>query len=504
MKNSVMNPMAALDALRGNFPLLVLFAVAAVGTLAISQPNGWMFVVAIIVVGAFASSITYAAPGTVALFYCVYLMFEGAFKILTNYNIAFRFGSDALLGFAFLRLMGRHQREGNPDLHPEVRRRFGTLVGFFTLFWLWVAIQFLNPWGLGFFPSVAGLKVYLIPLLVFFAVGIFMRNEELVKIPPLLLGMGLFQAVVSVIDWWQGPMGLPMLHPKYAEVLWNFLQGFPYRPFGTTNLPGAPALWMFHCMSGALLTLAMLKGKTGTKANWLRAAFILFTLFGFATLIACQVRVSLLRYMGMLLGGLLIIEKRQAIVLGTVFVGILLSVLSLSEMSYQEALSKKSFVKVEDRFQIAISRLATLKSGTEWQNARGGSWAYNEFFNRADQTTAGIGLSRVGASSAPWAERIKEDQHFSMDWGFTDNLALALFTELGFGGLIGYVCLVLAVLAKLAKVGTLESGVALVSCSLVFFSGWGSEGILFQPDASMFWLVAAYGLRSPGKGLSEL
>lgn len=499
MRTLTLGASAAREALRPFTPLLFILAAALLTALALFHPQGWLALVALFGSAIFFATAIGLSPANLLIFYFAYLMFEGGLKIISNYNIVVRFGSDALLCFAFLRLMGRYQRLGNDSLLPEVRSRFGTLTGAFTLFWIWVAVQFLNPWGLGLLPSIAGLKVYLIPLLVFFAVGIYMRDEELDMIPFLLLGMGIFESVVSVIDWLSGPMGLPMMHPKYAQVLWDFLQGFPYRPFGTTNLPGAPALWMFHCLTGALVALARLRNSRKKSATLWRIGFGVFVLCAFTTLIACQVRLSLLRFLALLSVGLFIVTPKKAVIYTALIAGLIAWVLAANPTSYDEALSKRSFVKIEDRLTLAIARLATLKSAEQWSNARGGNWAVNELANRAAQTTSGIGLSRVGAAATPWVDRIQEDRYFTVAWGFADNLILALFTELGIGGVVGYVFLVLTVLVKLLGVGTRESLITGFACGLLFVSGWASEGILFQPDASMFWLTAAFGLRTTNK-----
>ncbi len=499
MKHLSLRWSLAQDALRPLISVFLLLTAATLAVLAYVHPQGLLFIVVILGLGMFGAAIVTLSPGNLLVFYFTYLMFEGGLKIISNYNIAIRFGSDLLLGLAFLRLMSRYAREGNQGLTPEVRKRFGTLVGFFTMFWIWVAVQFLNPWGLGLLPSIAGLKVYLIPLLVFFAVGIFLKDEELRLVPFVLLGMGVLQSVISVVDWLIGPTGLPMMHPKYAQVLWDFLQGFPYRPFGTTNLPGAPALWMFHCMTGALLALAQLQGARNRYIKVWKTAFWIFVVFGFMTIIACQVRLSLLRFLFVLVAGLFILNRKSAVIFSSIVVGGLALVLSTSSVSYQDALSKRSFVKIEDRLTLAIARLATLKSVKEVAAARGGSWAIEEFKERANVTTAGIGLSRIGAAAAPWVNLIEEDPHFDLSWAFADNLALALFTELGAGGLAGYVILVIAVLYSLIAVNSAQSQIAACACGLLFLSAWGSEGVLFQPDASLFWMTAAIGLRSPPK-----
>ena len=249
-------------------------------------------------------------PGRLFSAYMAYLLIEGALKIFSNYNPVVHVGSDLLLMLLFIRLLGR--RSQMMQVHPapdfsQVR----LVVPYLMLFWIWVGVQFLNPWGLGLLPSLAALKIYVMPMLVFFAVAFLLSDRELENIPFFILCLGLAEAIVATIDGALGDGYLPTLHPRYIATMSDRFVGMLYRPFGTTSLPGAPSVWMTHCLIAALLTLHGLNNNmrlSNLAKLWRKTIATLFFPFAIATLILCQGRTMLLRFglltaLGVILSG---------------------------------------------------------------------------------------------------------------------------------------------------------------------------------------------------------
>ncbi len=445
-----------------------------------------------------ATSVLKIQPQRLIRFYFLYLMFEGAFKILTNYNPLIHVGSDVFLIVIFLRLVPRFSLEAIAPLAPDVRERIDRVATFLLLFWLWVGVQFFNPWGLGFLPSVAGLKVHVVPMLMLFIVGYLLTDEELKTIPPLIMSMGLFQASVALLDWWLGPQVLPMFHPRYQAALLQLLQGFPYRPFGTTNLPGAPGLWMFHTLTASLILYHMASSRDGSIARpklWTRL-FVVFLPLALGTLLVCQVRASIVRFLAMTFAGTFVLGRKYVPVAIMAIAAVPLAMSFAPKKRYEELVTTRDTGQAM-RLQQALARLNTLGESKSWNRAGGGTWAMNELIERASFTMAGNGLSRFGAAAAPWKALMDRDRLFKARWSFSDNVFLALFTELGIGGLTAYLLLVSAVVWHLVCTGSKIALISAGACFVIVLSGLGSEGILFQPDASFFWLYAAFGLRSP-------
>ncbi len=445
-----------------------------------------------------ATSVLKIRPDKLVRFYFLYLMFEGGFKLLTNYNPLIHVGSDVILIVIFLRLVPRFSRNSNLDLTPAMRKRLDRVATFLLLFWLWVGVQFFNPWGLGFLPSVAGLKVHVIPMLMLFVVGYLLTDDELLAIPPLLLGMGIFQGAIALTDWYLGPNVLPMIHPRYQETLIQFLQGFPYRPFGTTNLPGAPSLWMYHTLTAALIMfhLASSGERPALSPKLYSRLFLLFLPLALGTLVVCQVRAGVIRFLAMIFMGTSALGKKYV---GYAMIALLAIPLatSMTPKARFEELVSSGDKSQSMRLKQALARLSTLGESKAWTQARGGNWAFNEFKDRASFSLVGNGLSRFGAAAGPWKALIDRDRLFPAKWTFSDNVFLALFTELGVGGVSAYLILVFAVIWHLLTVGSKVAYLAAFACLITVLSGFGSEGILFQPDASFFWFYAAFGLRFP-------
>jgi hypothetical protein len=159
--------------------------------------------------------------GALFPFYLLYLLFEGAVKILSNYNPVLHVGSDILLLATFWRL---YQRKNNqPDIakvDESTSRDLRVAVVFFALFWVWVAVQFFNPVGIGLLPSIASLKLHLMPYLCFFTVCFLLSEREVETIAYWILGLVFFEAIFGE---YQPPLPL-------------------YLPFLSSGT-GVPAIW---------------------------------------------------------------------------------------------------------------------------------------------------------------------------------------------------------------------------------------------------------------------
>jgi hypothetical protein len=428
--------------------------------------------------------------------YFSYLLFEGAFKIWSGYNPIVHVGSDLLLIAVFVRLLNRKLR-GLAAVQPEeaARRRLAIVANALIVFWLWVLLQFVNPWGLGLLPSLAGLKVYVVPILTFFAIGFLSTDEEAKRLPYVILVLGIFEAVVTLVDWGIGPQLLVALFPRYAKIAADFLKGFPYRPFGTTYLPGAPAVWMAHATIAAVL-VRHLNGSELTPSRRWRLALVIFFPLCFGALIACQVRVLFARCLLAIAGGIAMESRRRAF---QVFLFLCVAVPCWSLLAPDVRpgdIEAKS--GLSERVGQAFARLRTLEQTSTWRTARGGTWAIEEFRRRAGQTWNGAGLSRVGAASTPWLDMAKKEAKFGKSLAFADNVYLAIFTELGIGGLLAFLLVAGVLVSQLGFSGSYAGRIAFLSCVMMLAAGYGSEGILYQPDASFFWAYAALGLRLHG------
>ncbi len=438
--------------------------------------------------------------GALFPFYLTYLLFEGAVKILSNYNPALHVGSDVILLATVWRLYQR--KNGQPDIAKTddataADLRVATV--FFALFWIWVAVQFFNPVGIGILPSVASLKLHLVPYLCFFIVCFLLSEKETLNLAYWVLGLVFFEAAFAFFDWFVGVEFLSFISPRYMATYWAFLKGGPYRPFGTCALPGQPAVWVAHGFvmlfiavyhRGQALQTAS-KGAVEWWKRWWWAA--LYPVLGTVVLLVCQIRVVLIRAVILCLAGLAVQGKKHgtAVLIASVILGYWLVAMPAAKGT-QDDVERPG---ISGRVDGVLSRFSTLKSADTYKKARGGTWAFDELWRRAGFTATGIGLSRVSASSLPWTDRIRENPYFGAEWGFTDNLMLAVFTELGVFGLGSYLLLLVSLaLLLLKRSGPIPKLVGFYIL-LQLAAGYASEGLLYQPEASVFWTTVGIGFR---------
>lgn len=452
-------------------------------------PNLRAILLMLLGVGA-VSALTLLPHAALFPFYLCYLMFEGAAKVWTSYHPVVHVGSDLVLMFIVVRLWNRAVMGKFPQPKWSTANY---ITGFLGMFWLWVGVQFANPWGLGFVPSLAGLKVYVIPMLSFFTVAYLLKREEIRVIPKLVFCLGLAQCFFALTDYTLGADFMAALHPNYGQINAQFLHGYPYRPFGTTHLPGAPSLWVFHSSFAALLVFYLIRTKRIELPQLWQKLLVIYIPLSILTLVACQVRIAVIRFL--LLGtiGLLLSGRKSFRLTVTGIATIIVFFSVYSPQPYKEDI--RSYNAVNKKFSQAFSRIQTLQSARSWKSARTDLLALRRLQERAQSTLMGTGLSRTSAASSPWQARIAKDRHFGPEWSFTDNVLLTLFTELGAGGLLSYLALVAVILIVLLNTGTFPGRLAAAYCLVIFGSGVASEGILYQPDASAFWGAVGLGLR---------
>lgn len=438
------------------------------------------------------------------VFYFVYLMFEGAIKIWTNYNPVAQVGSDLVLIFALFRMLhASAMRAEKIFIGKQTKARLNAVTNALIAFWFWVFIQFFNPWGLGLLPSLASLKVYAVPTFAFLAVGYCMKDAEIKSLIKVICILALAEALFTTVDWSLGETVLPSLHWRYAEFTAR-LAGLPYRPFGTTAIAGAPGVWMFHSLAAFLFllstrknTVAPERSKRGFSGKAWNIALVVYPSIAVFVLLVCQIRVIMVRFLVVGFLGLMVLGRKYLI--ASILCLVIPAVIFFGRGTASSVTVAQSLLAPDSALTRTLARASTLEDPETYLKARGGGIAMLEILNRARTTLAGIGLSRTGAASIPWHERMKREPFFGDAWTFTENLYLSVFTELGLGGLIAYLVLMAVLLWQLFNARTEIGAIALINCAIILLSGYASEGILYQPDASFFWLYAAIGLRAGGE-----
>ncbi|MBI4402684.1 MAG: hypothetical protein HY537_00905 [Deltaproteobacteria bacterium] len=439
------------------------------------------------------------SPANGLLFYLFYLSIEGALKMFTHYNPIVHVGSDLILVFVLLRLLMQKQLETklkpvSYSAIPQVHH----ILGFMLVFWLWVFVQFLNPWGIGLMPSIAAMKLYLAPFAVFLIVGYLMQKNELKYIPCLLTIIGFYEGAIALLDWYKGPTFLLAFEPTYARINYAF-HNLLYRPFGLTVFPGAPSTWMYICLPAVLIQAHRLHlncNQSFIRRNLGVLLLSSYVLVAALTLLVCQVRINMIGFCLTLIFGLLLSWKRALASL--LLAGPLVILLMLS---IQKTVLERSDL-LATKLELATKRAATLSKQDTWLHSRQFGLG-NIFKDLGSKTLLGIGLSRSAASATPWLKEMEKEKYFGTSLVFADDMFQALFTELGLGGLIAYVMLLIMLMRTLWQTGHYEARLITCYCLSVCFVGFGSSGPLYQPHASLFWLYPALAFKQMFGGVSS-
>ncbi|MBI3558088.1 MAG: hypothetical protein HY074_17630 [Deltaproteobacteria bacterium] len=471
--------------------------------------------------GMVAAGIALVLPIEYAIFaFLGYLSIEGALKINSNYNPIVHVGGDLLLMVLLIRSF-LDRRSGGFAKYPHTP--FFKVIAIFSI---WLFLQFVNPFGLGLAPSIAGSKLYL--SMIFFAFLIFhhLERKHIDALFLCVVVLATVQAVLASVEYLYGQSFVLALHSRYKTIAGARFVGSLYRPFGTSAVPGGPSVWIFLTSPMAMYLLIK---PNGSLVKMIFAG--LFFAASIPALFFCQVRTAMVIFavgavavggfpgqgfkkrmgrMSLILAvaAIVLFPKVEAFFLAPDVADVPVSALKNAAAAPTQAtggngkageISSAQMEKLTERFG------SLGKKGT-FTSARSG--ALDAMIELGQQTIFGIGLSRVGAASALWAARIASDPLFGLKWSFGDNLYRTIFTELGLPGLVAWLTmigLILSFLVRTSLDSTLKVDHFLLwTCAmavvLLLLGGWGSEGILYTPVSTIFWLYIAVGLKEAYSG----
>lgn len=424
------------------------------------------------------------------LFY--YLGFEGFFKIMSNYNPVIHIGADIFALILVLKSVSHWRTTPGSG-----QRKKPPFLPLFCMHIAWFFITFTNPYALSLVSSIAGAKVYLTMMTLFFFGYYFVNNAREIRsyfVPWLVVAA--LQIWTSIYQGMIGPQSVLHMHPRYA-VLLEKLSGYAFRPFGLTSLPGGPSVYLYMI---APIALYFIFNSRSVLARVLIAVHLPFLALA---LMLCQVRSAILKA---LVGGASFLgynsflslraspqKFARQILIGACAIGVI-AICTPTLMGW-----------VTDKYSDnsrAIERSLSLFNYDKVKDAREG--ALDRFFIYAKMVPLGAGLSRTGAAAGKFQTLIDNDKFFPRSF-FTDNTFLAVLVDLGLPGLIIFILLVLALLIRGAKIVWTEpdpeyKSIAIaISASLgaIVIGTYGAEAILYNPEAAYFWFFAGVLMRIP-------
>ncbi len=468
-------------------PLIAFGLLGVLLTIAGIFPELWNYKVISVVSFSAVGLMIFSLPLEKAvLIFFFYLGIEGSLKLLSRYNPIIHVGADIIVIGLTLRSIAQILMN-----RMELPKRAPFLFSLIAMHILWFLIVFMNPYALSLQASLAAIKLYVVPqLLFFFGFYLCTSPDKLEKFftPWILVAFlhitfGLYQGAI-------GPSSVTGLSPMYQQVLNRFI-GYPFRPFGLTSNPGGPAVYSYFLVP--IFIYFFLKHSSFLK----KTANMLF-IFGFIViLLLCQVKSAIIKFLGaILLYLVLAIMRRHHVgsqitgnIVKFLFGGILLVAIALpyviSEFSGSYSDNSDAVARSLRAFDFEIMG-----------NARQG--ALDRFMNYAEIAPLGSGLSRIGPAVYRFNDQIQANQYFKTVIFFADNLWVQLVIDIGIPGVIIMTTILALIFLQgyrawsYAESGRdcLLIGAAFTAILAIFSGAYGAEPILYHPEAGFFWFFS--------------
>jgi hypothetical protein len=418
-----------------------------------------------------------------------YLSFEGMAKLLVEYNPIVHVASDIIIVILCLRVFISfsvrkiHLPESSPPLFIP-----------FILLTSWILISFVNPTALPWYASLAGAKLYLLPSALFFF-GYYLNHgpKEIRRYMTVWILILLLETVTGLYQAAIGPTSVIHLSPQYAVALAKY--SGPFRPFGTTAIPGNPSVLISIAMPFLLYFLVT------TPRKWLKLTLSLLCGGAIVTMVFCQIRASMVK--AIVASGVFLffalsrssINNRKQILI-TVAMGVAL-------LSFFIPMLTNHWVDNTNNYSSAIDRSLTALDYASVVNAR--SSGSTLIWNYMEKLPLGAGLSRTGASAGRFGYEIGTHSLINYIF-FTDNTWAAVIAELGIPGVLLLLIIIGAILIRdgamvqlrykfLSTEHSLLHAVMLGMLTATTIGFWGAEGLLYNPESSVFWFFSGVMLR---------
>jgi len=420
-----------------------------------------------------------------------YIGLEGFLKVVSNYHPVIHVGSDVLVILLCVKALVEGFSGG------RIPREWPPLALLFALHFSWVLVSLFNPYGLGLVASLAGAKLYVSMVMLFFF-GFYqtksIRDARLFMIPLILVallhtGFGIYQGMIgeqSVLD----------LHPRYAIQLEKYQQS-AFRPFGLTNLPGGPAVYLAFVFPIVLYFIFTIRH---TLLRWMLITFLPSGIFLF---LLCQVRSSLLKMIvgsAIFLVGAFLYMARDSRKVGAALVTL---TIAISGVIYFLPQLMAVGVESNEDNEAAIERSLSLFDYGRVSESRSGTWERLLKYGR--EVPFGAGFSRIGAAAGAFTEAHRNDPFYGEHYFFADNFWVTSLVELGIPGMLIMTFILLLLtwygwqnVRKAESFQTRLLGFALFGPLFAILLGlYGAEGVLYNPDSSFFWFFAGVLMKLP-------
>lgn len=429
-----------------------------------------------------------------------FISFQGFLKIISNYHPAVHLGADLVVIGLFAKFIVQNALQP-----PSDKEKFPSISILFLIHFGWIVITVFNPLSLGLIPSIGGAKVYVSMFILFFF-GYFLTTnlKDIHTYFRFFIFLAFIHTVFTIYQGLNGAESVLSLHPRYAVQLEKYRQS-AFRPFGLTNLPGAPSVYLYTSLPFLVYFLYFSK-------SLFERMFCIFLIPAIGmSLLFCQVRsaivkavVSIVLFVFMFLTSHFPLSKSKRLYafLGTAsFAALVVAFFPVLMTLSEDASTDNSRAFERSLSSFDIDAMSYARRG-----------ALERFSRYATEIPFGAGFSRVGASAGAFASYNLADKRFPGGYFFGDNLFITLLIEIGFPGLLFVSSLIGVILFKGFKGWHQEKRTFLIGPQLailsslfaIFIGSYGAEGIIYNPESAFFWFFSGVLIKTFNPNFGQL
>ena len=369
---------------------------------------------------------------------------------------------------------------------------------------LWYSIQLFNIYAASVFGVISALKIYIFPILMFLGFSMSNINVNSKHFTRLLIFFTSILTAELFLNYYQFLEKQNLLYQissYYFTAMKNgIFTGLLFRPFATTQLPGALSAFLF-------LTVGFLFFRPlSFKKSLLRTVIIAFSIFN---LIICQVRSALIKYLliiGLIYLGGIIFHRLK---FKKVFPLLLLLIIGLGVLQDLDSKLNSFFSSTNDEtLSYSVDRVTALAQTGKMKSSRIDSETFiTKVFDQISEYPLGVGPGMTGPAASINQESLLTDPLLNTKTLWThDNLFISLFIDLGIGAIF-YILLIFSIpiyfVKALIKFYKRKDEhhfqiVLICTCSqvVILLGNWGALGLTYNPESFIYWFFAALGFYS--------
>lgn len=420
-----------------------------------------------------------------------FFFLEGQGRILWEYQGWSRVAFDITLVVAVTRVFIINKKFYDKRIIPL------PIIILIACHFLWYTVQFSNIYAASFFGVAGALKVYVFPILLFLGFSQSDLLPEKEGFTSLLITFAAILVLELALNYYQMQLKQNFLYKissyYYTATKNGIFTNLLFRPFATTQLPGALSVFIF-------LTVGFLYIRPlSWKMSFLRFPLILFSVFN---LIICQVRSALIKYLlvlALIYVGKMIFQRLHPKKLLPQIIIILTALIVIQNVNW-------SFIHSNDiNLSEAIERFTTLSDVGKIKSQRiDGDTFFTKVFAQVSEYPMGVGPGMTGAAASVNQEALAQDPILNSKSLWThDNLFISLFIDLGIGAFF-YIAMIFLIpiyftkeLISYYKSKDEKPFSQILACTssliVILIGNWGALGLTYNPESFIFWFFSALG-----------